>query len=228
MTTCAPTYGSRQERTDKGSAFGLNMWIPGLDHFLSLDSCVRLYIALNPGFSARDLRHAASSWLPMTTAIEGVNAGLNEDRRISRTAAINQALSGIQVWHSWNGDTRHYRLRPDPKIRLTVYSQLVQARGLSRKARTLASGHIARFVSARIVKVGGLGLGSWAPAWDIVDLADRALNDALNRWESEPRFGAEEAVELAAGSLVSAWRVAGRLHREFRRRLQPKPSRVRS
>lgn len=52
------------------------------------------------------------------------------------------------------------------------------------------------------------GLGAWPEAWEIVDDASRAFDDAARRWVEHGHAGGYQELEQAGVALVEAWRRA--------------------
>jgi hypothetical protein len=75
---------------------------------------------------------------------------------------------------------------------------------------------VARRVARRVKAVAPAGLGTWGPAWEIVEDPSTEFLDALHRWETavDPSETAEEAlkdaVRSAGDKVVEAWREAAR------------------
>ena len=69
---------------------------------------------------------------------------------------------------------------------------------------------IARYIGEQVSP----GLGGWPEAWEIVDDASRAFDDAVRRWVEHGHAGGYQEAERAGVQLVEAWRRADQLYRE--------------
>jgi hypothetical protein len=75
---------------------------------------------------------------------------------------------------------------------------------------------VCRRLAKRVHAVAPTGLGTWGPAWEIVEDPSAEFLDALHRWETavDPSDTAEEAlkdaVRSAGNKVVAAWAEAAR------------------
>jgi len=76
---------------------------------------------------------------------------------------------------------------------------------------------LCRRLSAEIAKVAPAGLGTWAPAWEIVEEASTRFLDLLNEWERTGNPDLRPAIREAYDATVAAWTEAARRYADRRR-----------
>jgi len=64
---------------------------------------------------------------------------------------------------------------------------------------------LCRHLTAEVAKVAPAGLGTWAPAWGIVEEPSTRFLDLLNEWERTGNPELRPAIREAYDATVDAW-----------------------